>query len=293
MPYYPPSGGGGGSPAILVETGSAEKVSAMTAASSVGASDLIPIVQGGVNKSATPGLLVGLQPPAVVSLTASQINHLSSSPATLIAAPGSGKAIVPIQTIFAYHFGTIPFGNNGQQINAVFNDTSSVAWDFGLFENSVSGVLPYPTFFTNSIAANFPPLEGQIKTFPYTTIGNAPLLLKSYNGDMIGFGKITASNLTSGQGGTGYASGDTGTILGSTGNTDAAYVVDTVGAGGAVLTYHLSNPGTGYGVSSANATSPGGSQPGIGSGFEIDITAISPGDGTGKVTILYSIISLP
>lgn len=59
MPYYPPSGGGGGSPAILVETGSAEKVSAMTAASSVGATDLIPIVQGGVNKSATPGLIAG------------------------------------------------------------------------------------------------------------------------------------------------------------------------------------------------------------------------------------------
>ncbi len=63
-------------------------------------------------------------------------------------------------------------------------------------------------------------------------------------------GPITASAKNAG--GSGYAPGDTGTILG--GSADATYVVDTVTAG-AVTTFHLSAVGTKYGNATGAATS--------------------------------------
>lgn len=86
---------------------------------------------------------------------------------------------------------------------------------------------------------------------------------------------IVASNVTSGHAGTGYASGDTGTVT-FAGATVATYIVDTV-SGGAVLTYHLTSVGAGYIIAGAYATATGGSQPGVGTGFQIDVTALGGG----------------
>jgi len=58
-----------------------------------------------------------------------------------------------------------------------------------------------------------------------------------------------------------------GTVTG--GNGDATYEVDTVDSGGAVLTYHLTAAGTGYGTVNGNATA---TTSGTGNGaFTIDI----------------------
>jgi len=73
-------------------------------------------------------------------------------------------------------------------------------------------------------------------------------------------------------GGSGYAVGDTGTV--DTGNFAATYVVDSV-SGGVVVTYTITDPGGGYEVTTGATTEVGGSQPGSGSGFTIDITAVT------------------
>lgn len=73
--------------------------------------------------------------------------------------------------------------------------------------------------------------------------------------------------------GSGYATGDTGTI--EAGNFDATYVIDTVDGGGGVVTFHLDNPGTGYIVDTGVPTLAGGSQPGGGSSFIINVTSVS------------------
>jgi hypothetical protein len=69
-----------------------------------------------------------------------------------------------------------------------------------------------------------------------------------------------------------YEPSDTGTILGTTG-TPATYLVLTVGGGGAVLSYSISFPGDGYVPTFSSATATGGAQPGVGTGFTIEIIA--------------------
>ncbi len=71
--------------------------------------------------------------------------------------------------------------------------------------------------------------------------------------------------------GGGYAFGDTGTIQGGT--TSADYIVLGVDGSGNVTAYSLTG-GAGYVVSNGVMTATGGAQPGIGVGFQINITAV-------------------
>jgi hypothetical protein len=109
----------------------------------------------------------------------------------------------------------------------------------------------------------------------------------------VNIGNIAASVLN--MGGTLSAMGDTFSVDG--GNGDATGVVDTVGGGGAVLTYHLDNQGTGYASTVGNTTTP---TSGLGMGLTIDTTAaagsgltvsttVTQGDGTLLVTIWYTV----
>lgn len=82
-------------------------------------------------------------------------------------------------------------------------------------------------------------------------------------------GSIAAAGVTAG--GTGYAIGDTGTI--TTGSGNATYRVATV-SGGAVASFTVTSGGSGYTVGTGQATARGGSQPGSGSGFTVNVTSI-------------------
>jgi hypothetical protein len=75
--------------------------------------------------------------------------------------------------------------------------------------------------------------------------------------------------------GTGYAANDTGTI--TTGNGLATYKVLTVSSG-AVATFSITFGGAGYTVATGQATAVGGAQPGAGTGFTVNVTAIKDGD---------------
>ncbi len=91
-------------------------------------------------------------------------------------------------------------------------------------------------------------------------------------------GAIVSSELN--DGGNSYAAGDTGTI--DTGDGIAAYEVLTVDGSGAVVTYSLSSPGSGYEVREHVTTTADGAQPGVGLGFSINILSVS-GSGRGSV----------
>ena len=90
--------------------------------------------------------------------------------------------------------------------------------------------------------------------------------------------------------GTGYALGDTGTI--TNGANDATYIITGVGALGIVTGYSIVDAGTACTVAAGNATVDGGSQPGIGMNFTIDINSIAPGNGSLKVIVYYQIIDV-
>jgi hypothetical protein len=86
-------------------------------------------------------------------------------------------------------------------------------------------------------------------------------------------GIISAAGITAA--GAGYAINDTGTI--TTGNKNATYKVLTVSAG-AVATFSITFGGSGYAIATGQATAVGGAQPGAGSGFTVNVTAITSGD---------------
>jgi hypothetical protein len=107
----------------------------------------------------------------------------------------------------------------------------------------------------------------------------------SINGSLIQVGPIATSSLGS-SGGSGYAPGDTGFL--DQGNGDATYVVDTVDGGGAVLTFHLDNAGTGYFVTPDDTTevSTGGGD----GGFLVNIDSVSGTPDTSfKLKLIYYI----
>ena len=95
-------------------------------------------------------------------------------------------------------------------------------------------------------------------------------------------GAIATSSL--GDGGVGYAAGDTGILLGGSG-TRAIYTVATVDLSGAVLTYTLSGAGTGYSVANGYQTQVAGAQPGIGSGLTLNVLTLTTVGGQNRTEL--------
>jgi len=92
-------------------------------------------------------------------------------------------------------------------------------------------------------------------------------------------GDLTAAVLNAG--GSGYAPGDTGTI--QLGNGDAAYEIDTVDGGGAVLTFHITAAGSGYTTgTNVGTTTTSGAGDGL---FTVDTTAAAIVPATGIVDL--------
>lgn len=153
-------------------------------------------------------------------------------------------------------------------------DDKGLTWiDPGLQTSSFSGTNAYGQacglyYGPGRTAAGVRYQTGDTITATLTTSQDSPL------------GPIAASNVDVAGAGSGYAPGDTGTIQG--GATDAAYVVDTVDGGGGVLTYHLTDDGTGWGVGDGYLTTV---TTGGGDGaLTIDVTEITP-TGTGFLIV--------
>lgn len=82
----------------------------LAAATSVAAGDAIPIQRASDSKvvKATP-LQLGLVQAVTVPLTSAQIKDLQSTPVTILAAPGAGKMIAPVEVALNYTYGTVAY----------------------------------------------------------------------------------------------------------------------------------------------------------------------------------------
>ena len=248
----------------------------------------IDIANPGGEAAALTAALQALLPLQVVTipLTADDINHLFSAPKLLVAAPGAGKAIIPIAATYAIHAGIIPFGTIDSPrpgpaditYGGVYANLTSLGGGPSIFESPAN---PQETITGGLVnLASIAPVSNSISN-------NTGIYLTT-SADFVGWGAIATSTLNAG--GSGYAVGDTGSV--DSNNGTAFYVIDTVDGGGAVLTYHLTNNGNQYKIGDTD-TYTSGPQPGVGVGFTVHITAITPGDGTGSVTIVYYVQDLP
>lgn len=243
--------------------------------------------------STSGGIVLGGLSEATVHLNAAAILTLFSAPTTIVAAPGANKAIVIVNSFGEFKAGLTAYGAvslAAYYAAPLLANQATVGLDALLDGNQTSKItsaIPMPQ--QASLAA-----DGAILSqgFTRTLAANAALVIGSITSDPQHQSGIVTSAPVSG--GTGYVIGDTGTVDGKLFGTAAAYVVDTVAAiTGAVLTYHLASVGTGYDlISNPHSTTAAGAQPGIGTGFTLNVTAINPADGDMYVTILYQTLTL-
>jgi len=214
---------------------------------------------------------------ATVSLTANQINHLFSAPVTLVAAPGAGKVIQPLSVSSLLKAGTIPFGKGGLPAAAIgtFYGTNAHPTSYAL------------DAFTNNLVDTVITDIASGAIGITSSVGNNAALIAGGTGDnFINGGAIVTSNLHVGSGGTGYAPGDTGGLN----DCGATYAIDTA-PGGVVATYHIVNPSFACPIITNEGTF---TSTGVGDGnFAIDITAVTPGNGSGSVVVYYQTLTLP
>jgi hypothetical protein len=205
------------------------------------------------------------------ALTAAQLRASTLAPTAIVPSAGADTLLVPFAFAYAYTFvATIYSGDavelvyGTQNLNALFAVLTAT-------EDEVGWVLGAGLGEAGSPANYF----GQ------------PIRLRASLR-----GVIAASAI--GTPGGGYAPGDTGTV--DDGAPDATYVIDTVGVGGGVSGFTLTDAGDGYNLSAGGApsqwtTTPGGAQPGVGAGFEISVSAVDAsgdaGDGTLAGTVYY------
>ena len=218
---------------------------------------------------------------ATVQIDGSAISTLNSVPVELVAAPNSGHCIVPVVWTAEYVAGPCAY---------VFPGLVSLFYGAPALGAPVGAGGIQTAFNWNSAAAptsgwtNTIGLIGQVAPDP-ANVNGAAVNLAAATGDATVYGPIDTTTLN--DGGSGYAAGDTGTIDGNQYGSAAAYVVDTVDGGGAVLTYHVTDPGDGYTTATGVTTTPGGSQPGAGSGFTVDVTIVAALGDTLTITLYY------
>ena len=214
-----------------------------------------------------------------VALTSAQLRALRATPITLVAAPGSGKMIMPVSAVITIIPGTVPY-------DASAGGDLMLMWGSKQFATSHSptalkAILEQTV--NSTIIFDLSTIVSQIDT--RANLNNVALLLKNSGAGEYNIGPINASALNAG--GTGYAVNDIGTIDGTAG--DAAYIVDSVDAiTGAVKTYHLTAAGTKYAIANGVTTTPDPSTP-AGSGFKVNITDAG-GNGSAFVDLAYMIL---
>ena len=239
----------------------------------------------------------------VVTLSASQLHTLFTTPITLVNAPPSGYFVYPLRLKSIFAPASNPYGTSSGWLQMYWGTTPLPTENTGSYSTNNSASYGYGT--TNSgflFAWDFWKNQGSNLAGSLASIANAqPLKVKPSFANMTAGGVLT-SHVTFG--GTGYAPTDTGTLeyvggvptptLGQriAPSGQATYTVNTVGGGGDILTYTVDTPGalgTGYFAGDAGVLFT----PDVGGGdgaATATIDTVTPGDGALKLYLEYTII---
>ena len=211
-------------------------------------------------------------------VTAAQIANLDSTPVLLVPAM-PGKTLAASLIIDRYVFGTTEYVLNSlATAQLCFNGNPNLTASGG---NDILADL-----INGQTASQVEVLLGSGGPYASALCLSQGLFLTAITGGFSG-GPVRTIALDPGEGGSGYAPGDTGTIAQPGSSMTAAYEVDTVDGSGAVLTLHLTAGGEKY--IAANAV-PTGVTTGGGDGLllvNITITPTPTGDGIVEFDILY------
>lgn len=216
---------------------------------------------------------------ATALVTGADLGTLFSAPVPFIAAPPAGSAVVVLEVLMRCVIADVGFTTSispdlfyGTPPGA--NRATSSDWNFGPATSDKS---------TTGIASNGSAIDTEER--------DAQPVLLGAGSDVARAGPIVTASLA--DGGAGYAVGDTGEVDLDIYGGGAAYEIDTVDGGGAVLTFHLTSAGAGYStVNNPLTTTAGGAQPGAGTGLTVNVDAIAAPDGTLFVQALYSVVEL-
>lgn len=213
------------------------------------------------------------------TITGAQILTLNGSPVNVVLAPGDDKWLLPAQVLYEYVSGNGSLNSNRNlTLQTDIDPTSWHAAIAAVFSNNA----PYP-FYTRPAAFTNTSFGGDV-------IDNGGLRVIASGSNTVATPIVTASVNV---GGADYVVGDTGTIDSPEALTPAGYEVLTVDGGGAVLTFTVTpNDGT-YFAGDTRTTTPGGGQPGIGTGFTVNIDTVEDYTGYLLVHVWYNILAIP
>lgn len=233
----------------------------------------------------TSGGRVGGINVATAHLTAAEILTLFTAATEVVPAPAAGTAIVVLGASFEFVPGVTGYAPG--DVQPFYGDPAGDA-----YAAQVASGLMDPAHLGGAPTHAFAVVADGTQTPVVTLVDGVAITVAADASDPTLTGPIVTSALN--VGGTGYAPGDTGSFDVTLWGAAATYVVDTVdGITGAVLTYHLDTVGGGYNTTAnPQTTTAGGSQPGIGTGLTIDVTAIPPADGDLYATVTYMTVTL-
>lgn len=239
--------------------------------------------------STSGGTSGGTSPVSVATahLNAAALAALFTAPTQIVAAPGANKALAVIGGYYEYvpgAAGTSHYDGDlkiGYLSGGVFFGLTTAAGA------STIDLLPQTTAVAPVVLVT-PTGAGITKA----NAVNKPLAVGDPDSGGLLVGPIVTATI--GAAGNGYVSGDTGILDNDpfTGANDATYIVNTVSAGGHVTGFTITGAGTGYETANnPQTTAVGGAQPGIGTGFTVNVTAVGPVGGDLYVTCLYETVT--
>jgi hypothetical protein len=213
---------------------------------------------------------------SVTDVSSAELLDLQNTPVVLAPAPGAGRFLVPIHTTVIYSHGTLSYSGDASLRYAGLGGDSEVGGSgLSQFLERQSDQVRWSSGIDNTDSS-----------IPAADMEDLALVME---GNVVA-GPILTHQLAAG--GADYAVGDTGQLDTDNGVT---YIVDTVDGLGAVLTYTLDligAAGVPFAPNDVATTTVGGGQPGIGTGFQVEVLTVATGDGDVRIALLYEVLEV-